>query len=59
MSISWTEKLTNKVMLEKVGAGRQLLNTIRRRQWKFVGHELRRRRQRLKLEGKDQEEDRD
>ena len=29
-------------MLEKVGAERQLLNTIRRRQWKFVRHELRR-----------------
>ena len=39
--ISWTDKLTNEAVLEKVGAKRQLLNTIRR-QWQFVGHELRR-----------------
>ena len=42
MTISWTEKLTNEVVLEKVGSERQLLTTIRRRQWRFVGHELRR-----------------
>jgi len=42
MRISWTEKLTNEVVLEKVGSERQLLTTIRRRQWRFVGHELRR-----------------
>ena len=40
MRISWTDKLTNEAVLEKVGAERQLLNTIRSRQWKFVGHEL-------------------
>ena len=42
MRISWTDKLTNEAVLEKVGAERQLLNIIRRRQWKFVWHELRR-----------------
>ena len=42
MRISWTEKLTNEVVLEKVGSERQLLTTIRRRQWRFVGHKLRR-----------------
>ena len=42
MRISWTEKLTNGVVLEKVGSERQLLTTVRRRQWRFVGHELRR-----------------
>jgi len=42
MRISWTEKLTNEVVLEKIGSERQLLTTIRRRQWRFVGHELRR-----------------
>ena len=38
--IAWTEKLTNEVVLEKVGSQRQLLTTSRR-QWRFVGHELR------------------
>ena len=42
MRISWTDKLNNEAVLEKVGVERQLLNTIRRRQWKFVGHVLRR-----------------
>ena len=42
MRISWTEKLTNEVVLEKVGSERQLLTIIRRRQWRFVVHELRR-----------------
>ena len=42
MRISWADKLTNEAVLEKVGAERQLLKTIRRRQWKFVEHELRR-----------------
>ena len=41
MRILWTEKLTNEVVLEKVRSERQLLTTIRR-QWRFVGHELRR-----------------
>ena len=36
------EIIYNTVALEKVGAERKLLNTDRRRQWKFVGHELRR-----------------
>ena len=42
MSISWTEKLTNEVVLKKAGSERQILTTIRRTQWRFVGHELRR-----------------
>ena len=42
MRISWTDKLNNEAVLEKVGVERQLLNTIRRRQWNFVGHVLRR-----------------
>ena len=42
MRISWTEKLTNELVLEEVGSERQLLTTIRRRQRRFVGHELRR-----------------
>ena len=39
--ILWTDKLTNKVILEKVEAERQLLTNIKR-QWRFVGHELKR-----------------
>ena len=39
MRISWTEKLVNEVVLDKVGAERELLTTIKRRQ--FIGHELR------------------
>ena len=41
MWIPWTDRLTNEVVLEKVGAERQLLNTIRSKKWKFVGHKLR------------------
>ena len=36
------KKLTNEVVLEKVGSNRQLLTTIRGRQWTCVGYELRR-----------------
>ena len=32
MRISWTEKLTNEEVLEKVGSERKFLATIRRRQ---------------------------
>ena len=42
MRISWTNKRTNEVVLEKLRTERQLLSTIRRRQWRFIGHELRR-----------------
>ena len=41
MRISWTEKLANEVVLDKVGAERELLTAIKRRQWRFIGHELR------------------
>ena len=33
--------MTNEVILDKVGAERELLKTIKRRQWRFIGHELR------------------
>ena len=42
MRISWTDKLKNEAVLEKVGVEGQLLNTIRRRHWNFVRHVLRR-----------------
>ena len=63
MMISWTEKLTYIVVLEKVGSERQLLNTVRWRQWKFIGHELKREGGMEKnilqseIAGKEQEED--
>ena len=41
MRISWTDKLTNEVILEKVRVERQLLTTIRR-QWRYIRDELRR-----------------
>ena len=41
MRISWKEKLTNEVVLDKVGAERELLTIIKRRQWRFIGHGLR------------------
>ena len=41
MRISWTEKLPNEAVLDKVGAERELLKIIRRRQWRCIGHELR------------------
>ena len=43
MTISWTEKITNEEVLDKVGMKWQLVNTIRRRQLSgFIGHKFRR-----------------
>ena len=39
--ISYKDILKNEVVLEMVGAERQFLTTMRRRQWKFIGHEFR------------------
>ena len=41
MRISWIEKLTNEVVLDKVGGEREFLTTIKRRQWRLIGHGLR------------------
>ena len=41
-NISWIDRLTNKLVLEKVVAERQRLTTIGRSQRRFVGHDLRR-----------------
>ena len=32
--------MTNEEVLAKIGIKRQLLNTFRKRQWGFIGHEL-------------------
>ena len=36
--LSWTDKKTNKEVLEMIGEERELLKAIRQRQLKFVGH---------------------
>ena len=42
LKISWTERRTNEEVLERVGIGRELLTSVRTRQMRFVGHEIRR-----------------
>ena len=39
--ISWTEKITNEEVLERVGEERQLIKLIRNRKKNWVGHVLR------------------
>ena len=41
MRISWIETVSNEEVLQRIGIKRQLLDTIRKRQRKFVGHLLR------------------
>ena len=41
LSVSWTERVTNQRILERMGTTRELLNTIRKRQLQFLGHILR------------------
>jgi ribosomal 50S subunit-associated protein YjgA (DUF615 family) len=41
LRISWTEKITNKEVLEKAGTKRSLISTIRKRQLEFLGHVMR------------------
>ena len=38
LKVSWTEKRSNQEILEMAGMKRSLLNTIRKRQMKFMGH---------------------
>ena len=40
--ISYTERITNKDVLDRVGLRKNLMNTIRKRQAKFFGHSMRR-----------------
>ena len=42
MKIPWTARLTNEEVLNMVGEKRQLVLTIRKRQFKFLGHTMRR-----------------
>ena len=41
MRISWTERMTNKEVLERAGIKRFLLKAIRKRQLEFLGHVMR------------------
>ena len=38
----WTARLTNEEVLDMVGENRLLIQTVRKRQFKFVGHTMRR-----------------
>ena len=42
MRISWTDRVTNEEVLERVGQRRALLGAIRKRQLEFLGHVIRR-----------------
>ena len=42
MKIPWTARLTNEEVLNLVGEDRQLLRTVRKRQFDFFGHVMRR-----------------
>ena len=41
LRISWVQKVTNEAVLEKMKVKRELMNIIREKQWRFVGHLLR------------------
>ena len=41
LKLSWVQKETNEVVLEKMKVKWELLNITRARQWAFVGHLLR------------------
>ena len=41
MKVSWTERRTNESILEEIGKRRELLDLIRTRQLRFLGHVMR------------------
>ena len=41
-TVKWTDKIKNAVVLERVGEGRIMLELIRKRKIKWLGHWLRR-----------------
>jgi hypothetical protein len=41
MKIKWTERITNEEVLRRVGEKRNIINTLRRRNGKYIGHILR------------------
>ena len=42
MKIAWTERVSNEQVLIRVGAKRELMRMVRRRQLRFLGHVMRR-----------------
>ena len=42
LKVSWTAKMKNEEVLERVNTGREIIGTIRKRQLGFLGHVLRR-----------------
>ena len=41
LKTSWTERVTNEAVLQRAGACRELMKTIRQRQLRFLGHVMR------------------
>ena len=41
LKVSWTERKTNEEVLQAMDTSRELMNTIRRRQLRFMGHTIR------------------
>ena len=41
LKILWTDHVTNKEVLKKIGTERKLLPTVRKRQLEFLGHVMR------------------
>ena len=48
LEISWTERVTNEAVLQRAGACRELMETIRQRHLRFIGHVMRTARERLR-----------
>ena len=42
MEISWTDRVRNEELVQRVGEERNILHTVQRRQAKWIGHILRR-----------------
>jgi hypothetical protein len=38
MKIKWTDRTTNEEVLKRVGVDRKIMNTLRTRRGKFIGH---------------------
>ena len=41
LKVSWVDRVSNEIVLQRVGAGRELLKCIRKRQLRFLGHVMR------------------
>ena len=41
MKISWTDRVSNEMVLQRAGTRRELMKMIRKRQLRFLGHAMR------------------